>query len=169
MSHNSRVCNCMSHWMSNNSRVCNSMSLWMSNNRVCNSMCNGVGNGVRISSSTIISNISYVSIIIISMVVDMLNAAIRKVDRVGTLYNTSTIIGLSLVECSTRIIIRNSIIVRVGRRFSKVRLGISTNSMSNNWSMMNNRSMDNRSMVDNGSMVDNRMGNSNWMSYSMTN
>merc|ERR1712055_943645 len=58
------------------------------------------------------------------MVVDMLNTTIRKVDRVGTFNNTSTIIGLSLVECSTRIIISNSISIRVGRRFCKIRLGI---------------------------------------------
>ena len=85
------------------------------------------------------------------MIVDMLGTAIRKVDRVGTFYNTSTIIGLSLVEGSTRVVISNSIGVRVGRDLSKVRLGISSNSMvSNNWSMVDNRSM----------------GNSNWVSYS---
>merc|ERR1712055_539523 len=111
-------------------------------------MSNWVGNSVRISSSSIISNISYISIIIISMVVDMLNMTIRKVDRVGTFNNTSTIIGLRLVECSTRIIISNSISIRVGRRFCKVRLGISTSSMSDNWSMVNQRCM-----VDDGSMM----------------
>merc|ERR550519_2083756 len=66
------------------------------------------------------------------MIVDMLGTAIRKVDRVGTFYNTSTIIGLSLVESSTRVVISNSIGVRVGRGLGKVRLGISTNSVSNN-------------------------------------
>merc|ERR1719466_264380 len=48
----------------------------------------------------------------------------------------------------------NSIGVRVGRGLSKVRLGISSNSMvSNNWGMVNNRSM----------------GNSNWVSNTMSN
>merc|ERR1711970_526941 len=93
------------------------------------------------------------------MVVDMLNTTIRKVDRVGTLYNTSTIIGLCLVESSSRVVISNSIGVRIGRGFSKVRLCISTNSMGNNRGMVNKRSM-----------VDNRgMGNGNWMCYSMSN
>ena len=69
------------------------------------------------------------------------------------MHNTGTIIGLSLVEGSTRVVISNSIGVRVGRDLSKVRLGISSNSMvSNNWSMVDKRSM----------------GKSNWVSYSNT-
>ena len=116
-------------------------------------MSNWVSNSVSISSNTIISHISNITIIIIGMVVDMLDTAIGKVDRVGSLDNTGTIIGLSLVEGSTRVVISNSIGVRVGRDLSKVRLGISSNSMvSNNWSMVHKRSM----------------GNSNWVSYSNT-
>merc|ERR1711887_105515 len=124
-----------SHSMSNNSRMSNSMSNWVSNNsRVSNSMGNRMGNSVGICSNTIIGDISNITIIIIGMIVDMLGTAIRKVDRVGTFYNTSTIIGLSLVEGSTRVVISNSIGVRVGRGLCKVRLGISSNSMvSNNW------------------------------------
>merc|ERR1719420_1802796 len=138
-----------SNTMSKNRRVCNSMSNW-----VGNSMSNWVSNSVGIRSNTIISDISDITIIIIGMIVNMLGTAIRKVDRVGTFYNTSTIIGLSLVEGSTRVVISNSIGVRVGRGLSKVRLGISTNSMSNNWGMMDNRSMGNSNWVS----------NSHWMS-----
>jgi len=132
--------------MSNNSRMSNSMSNWVSNN---SRMSNWVSNSVSIGSNTLIGHISNITIIIIGMIVDMLNTAIRKVNRVGSFNNTSTIIGLSLVESSTRVVISNSIGVRVGRGLSKVRLGISPNSMmSNNWSMVDNRSM----------------GNSNWVS-----
>merc|ERR1712203_863424 len=108
----------------------------------------------------------------------MLGTAIRKVDRVGTFYNTSTIIGLSLVEGSTRVVISNSIGVRVGRGLSKVRLGISSNSMvSNNWSMVDNRSMGNSNWVSNtmsnsmSKSMSNRVSNtmSNTMSESMSN
>merc|ERR1712173_189451 len=98
------------------------------NSRVSNSMGNWVSNSVGIRSSSFISDISNISIIIIGMIFDMLDTTIRKVDRVGTIYNTSTIIGLSLVEGSTRVVISNSISVSVGRGLSKVRLGISTNS-----------------------------------------
>ena len=116
-------------------------------------MSNWVSNSVSISSNTIVSHISNITIIIIGMVVDMLDTAIRKVDRVGSFNNTGTIIGLSLVESSTRVVISNSIGVRVGRDLSKVRLGISSNSMvGNNWSMVDKRSM----------------CNSNWVSYSNT-
>merc|ERR1740124_174819 len=86
----------MSKTMTNNSRVSNSMGNWMSN-----SVCIGC--------NTVIGNISNISIIIISMVVDMLDTSIRKVYRVGAFNNTSTIIGLSLVEGSTRVVISNSI------------------------------------------------------------
>jgi hypothetical protein len=125
--------------MSNNSGMSNSM------HGVCNSMSNWVGNSVSISSNTIISHISNITIIIIGMVVDMLDTAIGKVDRVGSLDNTGTIIGLSLVEGSTRVVISNSIGVRVGRDLSKVRLGISSNwvSYSNTMSKTNSMSQSN--------------------------
>merc|ERR1719430_2412459 len=138
VANNGRVSNSMGNWVSNSNRMSNSMSDWMSNNsRVSNGMGNWMSNSVGICSNTIISDISNITIIIIGMIVDMLGTAIRKVDRVGTFYNTSTIIGLSLVEGSTRVVISNSIGVRVGRGLSKVRLGISSNSMvSNNWGMV---------------------------------
>merc|ERR1712095_174456 len=116
MTNNSRVSNSMGNWVSNNSGAGNSMSNWVSNNsRVSNSMGNWVSNSVGISSSSFISNISNISIIIIGMIFDMLDTTIRKVDRVGTIYNTSTIIGLSLVEGSTRVVISNGVGVSVGR------------------------------------------------------
>merc|ERR1719312_1491584 len=133
----------MGNRVSNNSGVSNGVSNWMSSN-------SGI---VRFS---FISNISNISIIVIGMVVYMLDTTIRKVYRVGTFDNTSSIIGLSLVEGSTRVVISNSIGVRVRGGLSKVRLSI-TSMVSNNWGMMDNRSM-----------VNNRgMSNSNWMSNSM--
>merc|ERR1719228_951913 len=115
-------------------------------------------NSVSIGSNTIISNISNISIIVIGMICDMLDTAIRKVDRVGTFHNTSTIIGLSLVEGSTRVVISNSIGVRVGRGLSKVRLGISTNSMVSNsywvsYSMVSKNSSMMKTMSKNSSMM----------------
>merc|ERR1719431_126828 len=136
-----------------------------------------MSNSVGICSNTIISDISNITIIIIGMIVDMLGTAIRKVDRVGTFYNTSTIIGLSLVEGSTRVVISNSIGVRVGRGLSKVRLGISSNSMvSNNWGMVDNRCMCNSNWASNSHWVSycnsmskaNSMSESNAMSKSYT-
>merc|ERR1740128_749301 len=103
-----------SNTMSNKSRMIHSMGNWMSNkSRMSHSMSNWMSNSVSIGSNTIIGNISNISIIIIGMVVDMLDTSIRKVDRVGSLNNTGTIIGLSLVEGSTRVVISNSIGVGV--------------------------------------------------------
>merc|ERR1712123_177031 len=86
-------------------------------------MSNWMSNSVTIGRNTVISHISNISIIVIGMVVDSLDAAIRKIDRVRALDNTGTIIGLSLVEGSTRGVL------------SKVRLGISSNSTMSNHSM----------------------------------
>merc|ERR1712106_1278600 len=132
---------------------------WVGNSMMTDSMSNWMSESVSISSNAIISDISNITIIIISMIGNMLSTAIREVDRVRTFYNTGTIIGLSLVEGSTRVVISNSICVSVRRGLSKVRLGISTNSMMDNWSMVENRSMGNSYWVS----------NSHWMSHSMTN
>merc|ERR1712106_798704 len=67
--------------MSNKSRMCNSM------------MSNWMSNSVAIGRNTVISHISNISIIVIGMVVDSLDAAIGKIDRVRALDNTGTIIG----------------------------------------------------------------------------
>merc|ERR1711892_381486 len=80
LSNKSRMSNSMYNWTSNKSRMCNSMSNWMSNS-------------VAIGRNAIISHISNISIIVIGMVVDSLDAAIGKIDRVRTLDNTGTIIG----------------------------------------------------------------------------
>merc|ERR1719391_1757453 len=82
------------------------------------------------------------------MVVDMLDSAIGKVDRVRTINDTSSIIVLRLLESSTRVVISNSVVVSVWGNLSKVRGSIS----SLHWSM-----------VSWGSMSDDRgsMGN-NW-------
>merc|ERR1712106_414523 len=123
MSNKSRMSNSMYNWASNKSRMCNSM------------MSNWMSNSVAIGRNTVISHISNITIIVISMVVDSLDAAIGKIDRERALDNTGTIIGLSLVEGSTRVVISNSIGVRVGRDLSKVRLGISSNSTMSNHSV----------------------------------
>merc|ERR1712128_414959 len=100
MSKNSTMSNANS--MSKNSTMSNANSM-SKNSTVSKS------NSLSVSRDTVISHISYISIVVIGMVVDSLDAAIRKVDRVRALDNTGTIIGLSLVEGSTRVVISNSI------------------------------------------------------------
>jgi len=179
---------CMSHWMSNSmsNRVGNSMCKRSSNsvsNRVGNSMGYRVSNGMRqnwgsmgynrsmsnslrVGSSSLIGNFRNETIIVIGMVIHMLDTAIRKVDRVGSLNNTSAVISLSLVESCSRVVISNSIVVAVRRHLSKVRSSISSsNRVSNGMGSMNNRgmskgrgSMNNRGMGDERGSMDS-MGN----------
>ena len=165
MSH--RVCN-MSYRVGNSmcNRVGNSVSNWVGNNSwMGNSMCNLVSNSFRISSNSFIGHISNISIIVISVILDMLDATIRKVDRVRSINYTSSIIRFSLVEGSTRVVISNSISVTVGGGLSKVRLGI-TSGMSNYWSMVDNRSMSNSYWV--GNSMSHRVGNSYGVSNGMS-
>merc|ERR1719356_1201048 len=115
----------MGNWVGNNSRMSNSMGNWVSNNsRVGNGMGNWVSSYGSILSFSLIGHISNITIIIIGMIVNMLDTTIGKVDRVRSFNNTSSIIGFSLVEGSTRVVISNSISVTVGGGFSKVRLCI---------------------------------------------
>merc|ERR1719213_964564 len=102
----------MSNWVSNSmgNWVGHSMSNWMSNNSwMCNSMSNGVSCDGSILCFSLISYISNIAIIVIGMILDMLGATIRKVNRVRSINNTSTIVRLSLIEGSTRVVISNSI------------------------------------------------------------
>merc|ERR1712123_22877 len=61
--------------LSNKSRMSNSMYNWTSNK---SRMCNSMSNSVAIGRNTVISHISNISIIVIGMVVDSLDAAIGK-------------------------------------------------------------------------------------------
>merc|ERR1711892_382910 len=75
----------MSKRMSNDSWMGNSMSNWVGNNSMMtDSMSNWMSDSVGISSNSIISDISNITIIIISMIGNMLSTAVRKVDRVRT-------------------------------------------------------------------------------------
>merc|ERR1711935_965443 len=124
----------------------NSMSKRMGNSmckRMGNSMCKRMGNGMgkrvgdgmrenrygmsnnwsmsnswRVGSSSLVADFRDKTIIVIGVVVDSLDTAIRKVDRVRSLHNTSAIIGLCLVESSSRVVISNSIVVAVGGHLS---------------------------------------------------
>merc|ERR1719394_1562215 len=69
---------------------------------------------------SLISDISNKTIIVVGVILDMLDSAVGKVDRVFSINNTSSIVVLSLLESSTRVVISNSIGVRVWGRLSKV-------------------------------------------------
>jgi len=111
---------------------------------------------------SLIGDISNITIIVVGVVLDVLDSAVGKVDRVFSINNTSSVVVLSLLESSTRVVISNSIGVRVWGRLSKVISNISSMDwgmvswgsmhsmvnwgMGNNWGSVDNWSMD--SMVD---------------------
>jgi len=148
-----------------------------SGNSVGNGVSDGVSNGVsncvsnrdslRVLGSSRVADIGDKALKVVGLVVDSLDTAVREVDRVRSLDNSSSIIGLSLVEGSSRVVISNSIVVGVGGDLSKVRGSIASGSMDNRSSVDYRGSVDNRGSMDKrGSMGNTEGGNSmsNWVS-----
>merc|ERR1719270_1020668 len=103
---------------------------------------------------SLIGDISNITIIVVGVVLDVLDSAVGKVDRVFSINNTSSVVVLSLLESSTRVVISNSIGVRVWGRLSKVISNIS----SMDWGMVSWGSMHgmvNWGMGNNWGSVDN--------------
>ena len=77
----------------------------------------GVGDngGSSVVGLSLIGHISNIAIIVVGMVLDVLDPAVRKVDRVLAINNTGAIIVLSLLEGSSGVVISNSVCVGVGR------------------------------------------------------
>merc|ERR1712212_1263551 len=98
-----------------------------------------VGSRARVSwsiSSTLVLDISNISTIVVGMVLDMLGPAIRKEDRVGSLYITRTIGHLSSIEVGSRILVVHSILVAVGLGLFLVHMCTSMMGVVSYWIMM---------------------------------
>ena len=87
----------------------------------------GVGNngGSSVVGLSLVGHISNIAIIVVGVVLDVLDPAVGKVDRVLAINNTGTIIVLSLVEGSSGVVIGNSVGVGVGGNLSEVISSIS--------------------------------------------
>merc|ERR1712002_854800 len=105
------------------------------------------GDSLRVGSSAIIGHISNIPVDGVSVVVDMLDPAVRESHRVGALSIASSITGLSSIEVGVGVVISNSIVVGVRRDLISINL---SNSMGN-WSMVS-RGSNHGSMVSRGSM-----------------
>jgi len=115
-----------------------------------------LGNSLWVGSSARVADLRDEAIIVIGVVVDSLDTAVRKVDRVGSLHHTIAVIGLSLVEGSSRVVISNSVVIVVRGDLSKVR-GSITSGMSNSHGVGNGGgSMDQRGVGDDRGSMDNR-------------
>merc|ERR1712106_760386 len=120
--------------------------------------------GRWVDSRSIIGNISNISSITISLVVNMLGTAIRKSNRVRSLSISVTITSLSSVEVGVGVVIGNSVSVSVrGGLIGICRGVISRGGMDDrgvvsgggmdNWGMVNWRSMNYWGMVDDWGMI----------------
>merc|ERR1719430_2928891 len=112
----------------------------MTNNSTANKSMASTNN-IRVGGSSLVGHLGNVTSQIIGIVVDMLDPSIGEVDRVLARNSSSSIIRLSLGKVSTRVFIRHSILVGVGRGLSQI-IHITTNSMSH-WMGTNQRSMSN--------------------------
>jgi len=141
--------------------------------------------GSSVCWGSLVGDISDITIIVIGMILDVLDSAVGKVDGVFTIDNTGSVIVLSLLESSTRVVISNSVGVGVWGNLSKVISNISglhwgmvswgwgmvswssMDSMSNNWGSMDsvvNWGMD--SVSNNWGSMDSMV---NWGMDSMVN
>merc|ERR1712055_23881 len=138
----------------------------MTNNSTTNKSMTSTNN-IRVGGSSLVGHLGNVTSQIIGIVVDMLDPSIREVDRVLTRNSSSSIIRLSLGKVSTRVVIRHSILVGVGRGLSQV-INITTNSMSHWMGTNQRRGMSNNS-VANKSTASKSMTNKSTTNKSMTN
>merc|ERR1719228_2627180 len=125
-----------------------------SNHTVSDSVANS--NSLREDSSAFIGHLSHVSVNIVGVVVDMLDTAVRKVDRVGALPGSSAIVSLGSIKASSRVVVRHSVLVSVGGNLVRVNLS---------HSMTHNRMAD--TMADTNAMA-NTMTNTNTMANTST-
>merc|ERR1711963_1379785 len=91
--------------------------------------------GSSVCWGSLVGDISDITIIVIGMILDVLDSAVGKVDGVFTIVNTGSVIVLSLLESSTRVVISNSASLHWGM--------VSRGGMGNNWGMVSWSSMSN--------------------------
>jgi len=123
--------------------------------------CRSIRLGLRVDWDTLVGNISNISVVVVSGVLDVLGTAIRKSNSVRSRNNTISVRGFSGIESSLGVIISNSVLISVGLRGSlllniRSRLVSRGRGMVGRGSVDNRGSMDNRGMVGRGSYFDNR-------------
>ena len=131
-----------------------------SNHTVSNSVANS--NSLRVDSSALIGHLSHVSVNIVGVVIDVLDSAIRKVDRVGSLPSSSAIVRLRSVKASSRVVIGHSVLVGVRGNLVRVHF---RHSMTHDRMTNANTMADADSMTDADSVADaDSMADANTMS-----
>jgi len=107
-----------------------------------------VSHSFRICGSSIVGDLGHVAVVVVDVVVDVLDAAVRESHGVGTLGVTCAITGLGSIEVRVGVVVSHSILVGVGGDLVRIDLS----SMSNHGSMVGRSSMNYRGVVGRGSM-----------------
>jgi hypothetical protein len=143
----------------------------MVDHRVSHSMSHrgSLNHSLRVRGSSLIGHLSHISINIVGVIADMLDTAVRESHRVRSSDDTSSIVGLCLLEVGVGVVISHSIVVGVGGSLGKVLTSVAcsmSHSVDHRGVVGNSDrgSVDNRGMVGDGDrgMVDERsvVGNS---------
>ena len=112
------------------------------------------GNNVREDSLAVVGDLGDVAFSIVGPVVDVLDAAVRQVDRVVALPGSSAVVRLRRVETGSRVVISNGILIGVGGDL----VGVDLSNGMGNWvsnSMTNNsvaNAVPNKAMADSHTM-----------------
>ena len=88
----------------------------------------GVGGGGRVLGLSVIGDLGNVAVVVVDVVVDVLDPAVRKSNGVRTLPLASSIIRLSSVEVGVGVVVSDGVLVGVGRDLIGVHL---SNSVGN--------------------------------------
>ena len=101
---------------SNRARDSNGMG---DSNRVGESMPDNRSN-IRVDSSAIVGDLGNVAVGVVSVVVDVLDPAVGEVDRVGSIPEAGSIVGLGLLEGSARELVSHTVLVGVGGDLAEI-------------------------------------------------
>merc|ERR1719318_2369300 len=113
------------------SRVSHSVGNRVGNgNRTGNGVGNGVGNtdNIGVRSGTVVGDLGDVAGGVVGVVVDMLDAAVGKVDGVGAVPHTGAVVRLGLLESGAGVVVVDAVLVGVGGDLGEV---VEADSMGN--------------------------------------
>ena len=90
------------------------------NNRTGNGVGNRGGDNVREDGLSVVGDLGDVSLSVVGPVVDVLDAAVGKVDGVGAVPHTGAVVRLGLLESGAGVVVVDAVLVGVGGDLGEV-------------------------------------------------
>ena len=136
-------------------------------NRTSDGVGNRCGNNVREDGLSVVGDLGDVSLSVVGPVVDVLDAAVRKVNGVVTLPRGGAVVGLASVEAGAGVVVGHGVLVLVGGDLVRVDLsdgvGDRVSYGMSNWHSVSH------SMTDSNSVTNaNSVAKTNSMAETMT-